>query len=304
LGVDHHSLDDLLARPDLDCVCVCVPSGLHADVGARALESGKHVLVEKPIDVTLDAADRLIEAGRAAALRLGVISQHRWDPGAIEARALIESGRLGDLLLADAYVKWYRTDAYYASGDWRGTHRLDGGGALMNQGVHSVDLLLWLAGPVESVFARAGTFAHVGIEVEDVAVAVLRFAGGALGVIEASTAAYPGFAARLELSGTGGTVILEDDRLTARMLKDERGEASPYGAAVRTGQPQGGAAADPSRLAHAGHREQIADFLRAVDEGREPAVSGRDGRAALELVLAVYQSAKSGKEVTLPLLGD
>ncbi|HEX6487380.1 MAG TPA: Gfo/Idh/MocA family oxidoreductase [Candidatus Dormibacteraeota bacterium] len=301
LSVPDLAIDELLARPDVDVVCVCVPSGLHADVGVRAIAAGKHVLVEKPIDVTLEAADRLLEAARATGLRLGVISQRRWDPGVAEARELIAAGRLGRLLLGDAYVKWYRSDAYYASGGWRGTYALDGGGALMNQGVHHVDLLSWLMGPVESVFARTGTFAHGDIEVEDVAVALLRFRSGALGVIEASTAVYPGLAARLEISGTGGTLVIEDARLAVRELKEEGGETGHYGAKVTQSAGSAGAAADPAALMHAGHREQIADFLAAIDEGRQPAVSGADGRAALELVLAVYESARLGREVTLPL---
>src|SRR5579871_755060 len=294
LSVDHCAgIEELASRSDVDVVCVCVPSGLHAATAAVALEAGRHVLVEKPIDIRLEAADRLIDTARRCGRRLGVISQRRWDPGVVATRELIESGRLGRLLLGDADVKWYRSDAYYASSGWRGTVALDGGGCLMNQGVHQVDLLRWLMGPVESVFARTGTFGHESIEVEDVAVALLRFRNGALGVIEASTAVYPGLAARLEISGTEGTVIVEESRMTLRQLRDESGAAGDYGASV-TADSGTGPAADPAALALAGHRSQLADFLAALEEDREPAVGGAEGRAALELVLAIYQSAREG----------
>ena len=174
--VEALEIDALLVRPDVDVVCVCVPSGSHAEVGSRVAAAGKHVVVEKPIEVTLEAADRLIAACASHGVLLSVISQHRWDPGVRELKRLVDSGRMGRLLLGDAVVKWYRTQEYYDSGDWRGTRALDGGGALMNQGVHYVDLLQWVMGPVERVFARTATSAHERIEVEDLAVAVLAFA--------------------------------------------------------------------------------------------------------------------------------
>jgi len=165
--IDQLEVDALLARPDIDVVCVCVPSGAHAEIGARAAAAGKHVVVEKPIEVTLEAADRLISACDEHGVTLSVISQHRWDQGVRDLKELVDSRRLGRLVLGDAIVKWYRTQQYYESGNWRGTVKLDGGGALMNQGVHYVDLLQWVMGPVEHVFARARTSAHEGIEVED-----------------------------------------------------------------------------------------------------------------------------------------
>src|SRR2546423_1035175 len=168
-GVDHHAdVDELLARPDVDVVSVCVPSGLHAEIGVRAAAAGKHLVVEKPIDVTLEAADRLIAACREAGVKLTVISQRRHEPGMVRLRELVDQGRLGRLVEGDSVIKWYRTQDYYDSGDWRGTWALDGGGALMNQGVHYVDLLQWIMGPVERVFARCRTAAHQRIEVEDI----------------------------------------------------------------------------------------------------------------------------------------
>src|SRR5215472_8205174 len=230
LGVPHTAgVDALLARPDVDVVCVCAPSGLHAEVGVRAAAAGKHVVVEKPIDVTLEAADRLIAACHDHGVVLTVISQHRFGPAVQRLRGLIDGGRLGRLVAGDAIVKWYRSQEYYDSGDWRGTWSLDGGGSLMNQGVHYTDLLQWMMGPVERVFARTATAVHERIEVEDIAIAVLQFAGGAVGVLQASTAAYPGLPERLEVTGTGGTVVVEAGRLRACELKDEKGETDPYG---------------------------------------------------------------------------
>jgi predicted dehydrogenase len=295
--------DELLARMDVDVVCVCVPSGEHAEVGIRAAAAGKHVVVEKPIDVTLEAADRLIAACAERGVVLSVISQHRWDPGVRELKGLAESGRLGRLLLGDAIVKWYRTQQYYDSGSWRGTRTLDGGGALMNQGVHYVDLLQWVMGPVERVFARTRTSAHERIEVEDIAVAVLDFTGGAVGVLEASTAVYPGMSERLEVSGTGGTAIIEAGALTVRELKDEKGETSAYGGKVAAADGAGaGAAANPADISYFGHREQLRDVLEAIESGRKPAIDGAEGRKPLEIILAVYESARTGHDVTLPLI--
>jgi UDP-N-acetyl-2-amino-2-deoxyglucuronate dehydrogenase len=302
-GVDHSTdLEDVLRRPDVDVVCVCVPSGRHAEVGVRAARAGKHLVVEKPIDVTLEAADRLIGACRDSGVQLTVISQHRYDPGVRLLRELLDTGRLGRPILGDAVIKWYRTQKYYDSGGWRGTWALDGGGCLMNQGVHYVDLLQWMMGPVDSVFARFSTAAHQ-IEVEDVVVVVLRFRSGALGSLEASTAVYPGLPERLEVTGTGGTVIVEAGSLRLCELKDEKGETSPYGARLRSAAPPGGetGSADPAAISHYGHREQIREFLAAITTGGEPMLSGEEGRKPLEIVLAVYESARTGREVRLPL---
>ncbi len=301
-GVEAGSVEALLARPDIDVVCACVPSGDHAEVGVRAARAGKHVVVEKPIDVTLAAADRLIEACRGQGVKLTIISQHRFDPGMVTLRRLVDEGRLGRLVLGDAIVKWYRTQRYYDDGDWRGTWSLDGGGALMNQGVHYVDLLQWIMGPVERVFARCRTAAHERIEVEDIAVAVLSFAGGAVGVLEASTAVYPGLPERLEITGTGGSAIVQEGRLRVCELKDEKGETPPYGAKLsEIDGPGVGGAADPAAISHVGHRAQIADLLEAVETGREPLIDGPEGRRALEIIIAVYESARTGRDVTLPL---
>jgi UDP-N-acetyl-2-amino-2-deoxyglucuronate dehydrogenase len=283
-------LDALLARRDVEVVSVCVPSGLHAEVGVRAADAGKHLVVEKPIDVTLAAADRLIEAARSARVALTVISQHRFDAGLIAARRLLDDGALGRLVLGEASTKWYRRQEYYDSAPWRGTYAMDGG-SLMNQGIHYVDLLRWCMGPVREVTAVCSTQTHQ-VEVEDTSLAIVRFSSGAVGTILSSTAAFPGFPQRLEITGTEGTMTIEDGRMVRCALRDP-GEITPAGGA---GAP-GGAAADPAAVDVASHAAQIADLLAAVDEGREPAVSGAAGRAALEIVLAVYESARSGRSV-------
>lgn len=303
-GTEAVAVKELLGRSDIDVVCVCVPSGKHAEIGMQAAAAGKHVVMEKPIEVTLGAADRLIDACRERGVTLSVISQHRWDHGVQALKELIDSGRLGRLVLGDAIVKWYRTQQYYDSGTWRGTWSLDGGGALMNQGVHYVDLLQWVMGPVERVFARMRTSAHERIEVEDIAVAVLSFASGAVGVLECSTAVYPGLSERLEVSGTQGTAIVEAGELKVRELKDEKGETSPYGGRVEAsgdGDSRGGAAANPADISYLGHREQLRDVLDAIQSRRQPAIDGAEARKPLEIILAVYESARSGRDVTLPL---
>ena len=288
----HGDVDALLERSEVDVVCVCVPSGLHADIGARAAEAGKHVVVEKPIDVSLAAADRLIARCRERGVTLSVISQHRFDTGARRLREALDAGRLGRVLTGDAFVRWYRSPAYYRSAGWRATWDLDGGGALMNQGIHSVDVLLWLLGPVDSVTAHTATVAH-DIAVEDVAVALLRFASGAFGVIEATTAAFPGFAERIEVSGTRGGVVLESGAVAVWEAGDDGAHVGPYGKAVRLGS----ASPAPAATAVDGHAAQLRDVIDAIESRREPAVTGDDGRRALELVLAIYESARSGRSI-------
>jgi UDP-N-acetyl-2-amino-2-deoxyglucuronate dehydrogenase len=229
-----------------------------------------------------------------------MISQHRFDPGLVELKRLLDDRALGRLVLAEASTKWYRTQAYYDSAAWRGTWTMDGG-SLMNQGVHYVDLLRWCLGPAAEVTAMCATQAHQ-IEVEDTSLAIARFASGAVGTILSSTAARPGFPQRLEITGTEGTVTIEDGRIVRRALAadpdPEAPESSQSPAAVDVGADRS-AAADPAALEAARHAAQLADLLDAVDTGREPAVSGADGRAALQVVLAVYESSRTGRPVTL-----
>ncbi len=307
-GTPYGDLAEALARPDIDVVCVCVPSGLHTEVGVRVAAAGKHLLVEKPIDITLAAADRLIAACHANKVKLAVISQHRFGPGMRQLRAALDAGRFGHLLLGDAVIKWYRTQGYYNSGAWRGTWELDGGGALMNQGVHYIDQLQWTMGPIASIVARTGTVAH-DIAVEDIGLALLTFANGALGTIQGSTAVYPGLPERLEITGTDGTAIIEAGKVKVWEFKDEKGEVGAYGAKLKgdaapepasAGAPATGAA-DPAAISWSGHRHQMIDLLAAIEEDRDPAITGEEARKPLEVILAIYESARTGREVRLPL---
>jgi predicted dehydrogenase len=219
----------------------------------------------------------------------------------VQIREALAAGRFGRLLFGGAYIPWYRSQGYYDSGAWRGTWALDGGGCLMNQGVHYIDLLQWVMGPVERVVARATTTSHQ-IEVEDLALAILHFRSGALGLVQGSTAIYPGLPERLEIAGEGGSAVLTAGKLSVWEFKDEKGEAGAYGSKV-TGDsataPTG--AADPTAISGSTHATQVADLVAAIREDREPAITGEAARRPLELILAIYQSAREGREVTLPL---
>ncbi|MFJ5806387.1 Gfo/Idh/MocA family protein [Streptomyces sp. NPDC093093] len=302
VGCDAADVEGLLARRDIDAVLVCTPSGTHAELAEAALRAGKHVLVEKPVDVTPQAADRLIAVARQAGRTLGVVSQHRFDPAARLARTVIESGRVGRVTSVMTELSWWRGPSYYASGSWRGTPDLDGGGALMNQAIHAVDLVQWLAGPVVEVAAHTARLAHPGIEVEDVATASLRFANGALGTLLATTAAYPGRTARTAVNGDRGSVVIDDDRLAYLHLAAEGEEAPAYGAfgaadqsAAYAASLVGDGARDVSGLLYQPHRDQLLDFCDAVRDGRPPLVDGAAGRQAVAVVTAVYASARTGR---------
>ncbi|WP_353082464.1 Gfo/Idh/MocA family protein [Tessaracoccus lapidicaptus] len=312
-GLTAMSMDDVLADPAIDAVSVCVPSGRHAEVGVPALLAGKHVIVEKPMEISLDACDRLLAAQRQSGGALAVVSQHRFDPASQLVHDAVASGRLGEIVLAECRVPWFRTQEYYDSAGWRGTWELDGGGALINQGVHTVDLLRWMCGPATSVFARSRTATHDRIDVEDVVCATVEFAGGAIATVMASTSAYPGFPASLSLHGTGGGAVIRGDRLELLALHDGDhlgGEASTtHAQQVASGGTRAATravadAAEPSDPADTwgeAHRRQLLDFVDAIEQGRAPIVDGLGGRQSLELVLAIYASARTGDIVRLPL---
>jgi predicted dehydrogenase len=295
-------VDDLIARKDVDAVIVCTPSGTHAELGIRAARAGKHVLVEKPIDVTLERARALIGACREARVRLGVVFQNRFlAPVALVRRAL-DGGRLGRVLLANGYVKWFRGHGYYEGAPWRGTRALDGGGALMNQAIHTVDLVHHLAGPVAAVSGFTATLRHK-IECEDAAVANLRLVSGGLGTLEATTSVWPGFARRLELHGEKGSVVIDGDDVPVWSLEGsgpEEDELKALRAAAKERKAAGGES-DPMAIDLSPHRAQHEDFAAAVRNDRAPAVDGEEGLRALEIVLAVYRSAAEKRTVELPL---
>ena len=289
-------LDELLARGDLDVVSICTPSGTHADLAVQAAKAGKHLIVEKPLDITLARADRILAAASENRVKLTGIFPYRFRAGARKAKEAIAQGRLGQLVLADAYVKWYRSQDYYRG--WHGTWLLDGGGALINQSIHSIDLLQWLAGPVGTVYGRVATLGHE-METEDTASAVLTFAGGAMGVIQGSTSCWPGDPARTELHGTRGTIILEEGRISTWKLADATPEEEL--AMVTLEGQEGHTFDDPAAVAHTGHRMQIEDMLQAIEQDRTPRVPGIEARKAIEVIRAIYLSAQRGRVIHLPL---
>lgn len=292
-------LEQMLARPDIDVVTICSPSGAHMEPCLAAAKAGKHVIVEKPLDVTLERCDAMITACEQAGVKLATIFPSRFHQSSQLLKQAVDAGRFGKLALGDAYVKWFRTQQYYDSGAWRGTWEFDGGGALMNQAIHSVDLLLWLMGPAVEVMGHTAMLAHERIDVEDVATATVRFANGALGVIEATTAGYPGSLKKIELTGSAGTAILEEEDI----IKWEFAEADPNDETLRRemlGRTKtGGGAADPAAIGHHAHAALFRDMLEAIRDNRPPAIDGVEGRRSVELILAIYESAKSGKKVTL-----
>lgn len=296
----YRTLEELLSDPEVDAISICTPSGFHLDPALAAAAAGKHVVVEKPLEVSTSRCDAIIDSCRAHRVQLGVTFQSRFHRSSELLREAVVGGRLGRIALGDAYVKWYRSQAYYDSGAWRGTWDLDGGGALMNQAIHSIDLLLWIMGPVEQVFAMIDTVAHERIEVEDVAVATLKFRSGALGVIEGTTAAYPGALKRIEISGSRGSVILEEEDLIQWKFAEESPEDEQVRERMRGQTKTGGGASDPKAIGHHGHRCFFEDFVTAVDEQRPPAIDGHEARKSVQLIEAIYRSAREARPIRLP----
>jgi len=298
-GLDTTASDDLLrfvAREDVDVVTVASPSGAHMEAAVAAAEAGKHCIVEKPIEITLARVDAMIETHARAGTTLGGIFNTRYADAAQLVERSRRKGRFGRLTFGAALGPWWRDPSYYESSDWKGTWGLDGGGALMNQGIHSVDLLLWLMGsPVRSVSARTARLAHRGIEVEDTATACLEFENGALGTIASTTSMWPGHFRTVTLAGTDGTAVLADNNLLFWRFRDERpGDADVRerhraipGAGVGASDPAAGVTAE-------GHRAVFADFIAALDENRRPAIDGEEARKAVAIILAIYESARSG----------
>jgi len=290
---------EMLKRDDLDVVSICTPSGLHSKMAVAAAEAGKHVLSEKPLAITLPQADAMIEACREHNVKLGCIFQRRTYETSKMVREAVQGGELGQLTLGDAYLKYYRSQAYYNSAGWRGTWELDGGGALMNQGVHGIDLLLWIMGDVDMVYAKSTALVR-DIEVEDTAVALVTYKSGAYGVIEGTTSCNPGESTMHEIHGKLGTIILSDkgiERWAATTGEDDRAEeVEGKKEADRTA---GGGTGDPTAIGMYGHITQVADMVAAIKEDRDPMVTGESARKAVELILGIYESSRTGKEVKL-----
>jgi predicted dehydrogenase len=289
----YGDVDALLRHRPIDVLLIGTPSALHADPGVAAARAGLHVLMEKPLDVTTAKSDAVIRACADAGVKLGVFFQDRFAPDMVKLKAALDQGVLGRPLLASARVKWWRPAEYYAGSRWRGKLALDGGGAVMNQGVHTVDLLLWLWGDVKRVFARQAAALHA-IEVEDTLVATLEFRNGALATFEATTAAFPGYPRQIELSGSEGTIVVQQDRIASADLRTPRADLAGGKAS------ENAAASSPIVSDVRGHKAVIEDFLRAIRDGGEPRCNGAEGRRSVALVEALYESARTGQPIEIP----
>jgi len=284
-AVAHRDLETFLAGGAMDMVIVGSPSGLHAKQGILAAQQGLHVLVEKPIAISTEQSRALIGACEKAGVKLGVVFQDRFKPQIRRLRHLIREETLGRILLADARVKWYRPPEYYSQSRWRGTWQLDGGGALMNQGVHTVDLLLWLLGDVVRVQAQTAALLH-SIETEDTALALLEFRTGAIASLVATTAAYPGYSRRIEITGTEGTVILENDVIVATDLHGQ-----PRSMPNVEAPDQNLKSSSPVITDVRGHQSAIEDFVRAVEQNTAPECDGKEAQRSVALIEKIYHAS-------------
>lgn len=288
------SFEEVCRAPEVDFVDVCTFPDFRLQPLRICAETGKHIQVQKPIATNLETAHEMLQTAQRAGIQLGVVSQHRFDDSSQFVFRAIQCGRLGKLLQCDCYVKWYRSPAYY-SRPIKGSWQVEGGGALINQAIHQLDILRWIAGPVSDVFGFWQLGALHKIESEDVVNAVVRYASGATGVFQASTAFWPGYTERTEFHGTKGTAIISGDKLTTWDVENDSGDAPPLATNVASG------SSDPMAISLEPFERQFRDFGEAIRTGRKPLVSGEGGYEALELVMAVYKSCRNGEKVTLPL---
>jgi UDP-N-acetyl-2-amino-2-deoxyglucuronate dehydrogenase len=292
-GKPYGDFDEFLAHRPMELVAIGSPSGLHAEQGIAAARHGLHVLTEKPIDITVQRADALIAATRKADVQLGVFFQDRCKPDILSIKNAVDAGVLGKPILVDARVKWYRPPDYYAKSRWRGTWELDGGGALINQAMHTLDLMLWIFADVKAVQATCKTALHA-IEAEDTLIAMLEFANGALGILQAATSVFPGYPRRLELTGSEGTVIVEHDRLLTADLKNPSADLLKRSEADKNQSSSSPVVSDAR-----GHQAVLEDFLRAIRTNTKPRCDGEGGRRSLVLVQVIYEACRTGKRVSM-----
>jgi predicted dehydrogenase len=286
----------LAQHPDIDAIAITTPSALHREPALAAIAAGKHLMIEKPIDATVEGTDEILAAAKKQGVLVASIFQARFGDGARALKAALDAGRFGRLVLCSAYVKWHRTASYYTG--WKGKLALDGGGAVINQAIHAVDLLQWFAGMPSEVFAWTTRCVHTNIESEDTACAALRFANGALGTIEASTALWPGWSRRVEICGEFGSAAMEDDDIARWDFRD----AQPQDEAIRNTRESGAmgsGASAPMAIGFEGHLRQFEDFVEAIRDNRQPIIDGLEARKAVALVRAIYESAERGTVVKL-----
>jgi predicted dehydrogenase len=293
------TLEDAIALPSVDAVIITTPSGAHREPAITAAVAGKHVVVEKPLEVTPARCDDITRACAKHRVKLCTIFPSRFADSSRVLKNAVDAGRFGRLTLGETTCKWWRSQAYYDEGGWKGTQALDGGGALMNQAIHSVDLLLWTMGDVECVSGFTATLAHERIEVEDTAAAVLRFKSGALGVIQATTSVHPGYPKTIALHGDRGSAVIEQEDVLRWDFSPTRAEDDAVKARFAAKVGASGGAADPKAISFEGHRRQLADFIDAIRNDRAPVVDGDEGRRAVEVICAIYESSRTGRVVRL-----
>jgi len=298
-GKAYDDLDAFLSDPQIDVITITTPSGAHLEVAEAAMKAGKQVIVEKPMEITTERCDRMIAMAKTCGVKLGSVFQSRFHEAPLLVKQAIEQGRFGKLTICDAQVKWFRSQEYYDAVKWHGTWKMDGGGALMNQAIHAVDLLQWFCGPVEEVSGYTATLGHERIEVEDTAVAALRFKSGALGVIEGTTAAYPGFLKKLEICGSTGSAVLEEESLKDWQFSPETAQDASIRETYMHATKTGGGASDPKAIGFHGHALVFKDFLHALDTDSSPAITGEEARKAVAIIEAIYQSARTHQPVRL-----
>jgi len=294
----YSNLNSFLADTDIDIVSITTPSGLHQDAAVCAANAGKNIIVEKPLEITVERCNKIIEAAKNKGVLLAGIFQSRFYDASVLTKKALESGRFGKLILVSAYVKWFRSQEYYDSGAWRGSKEIDGGGALMNQSIHAVDLLQWFGGTVLSVSAFADTLSHQRITVEDTLVSTLKFKNGALGVIEATTSAWPGFPKRIEILGTKGSVVFEEENIVRWNFDKETQEDERIRKDFANTSSASGAT-DPRAISYEGHIRQIRDFVSALENKSEPSINGIEAKKSVELIEAIYKSVETGKTIDL-----
>ena len=291
-------LETMLTHPDIDVLVIATPSGAHMDAAIMAAQAGKHVLCEKPLDVTLARVDAMIVAHRQAGTRLGCIFQIRYSSALEPLRTALRDGRFGTLTFAGVQVPWWRSNEYYTESSWHGKQALDGGGALMNQAIHMIDLLCDLMPPIESVSGVTASIGHPGLETEDAATATLRFKGGAVGLIYGSTSAWPGYPKRLEISGTRGTAVFLDDRLTVFDFADKRTEDAEI-VANNTANENAHGASNPVAMTHDLHAACFRDFIDAIEHNTSFRIDGQSARQSVAVIRAIYESSKTRKTVAI-----
>ena len=293
MGFASDDVDALLVQPGLDAVCITTPSALHLQPALAAIRAGKHLMIEKPLDATVEGTDHILNEAEKHGVRVGSIFQARFGDAARQLKAAIDAGRFGRMVLASCYVKWNRTTEYYTG--WKGKLSEDGGGVIINQAIHGVDLLQWFAGMPVEVFAWATQRVHK-IESEDTCVAALKFASGAFGTIEGTTATWPGWSRRIEICGEHGSAEMQDDDITRWDFRTELPEDAKI-RAMRESAAMGSGAAAPMNIKIEGHQRQIQDFIDGINGKRPFFIEGVEARKAVALVRAIYESAASGQPV-------